>query len=229
MIKLNKKNILFVGIISIILIMVLGCTSHSVNQYSYNTTQETNTTDNIITTATENIEIQKEKIDSKVSARDWYNIAKEDALLWRTDSKLIEIHGDNKPYDSYYKVDGKTDKWEYYFISIPIQTKYKVVVEKGEITQVTELEMSMSAKTLYKDVPTDNNWMIDSSAAVDTVNTKRGGFDLLSLNKNVKVNYILKLSGSKTVTPIVWTISYFPENYGQTLIENINAETGKSF
>jgi hypothetical protein len=157
---------------------------------------------------------------------DWYLTAKNEALTWRTDAKLIEIRGDNKGDKTYYTVDGSTDEWIYTFVSVTVLKTYKVVVKNAEITLKQEYDEPL-AKMLYDDSPDDASWVIDSTGAVNTVNTNSGGNDFLATISNVKANYLLKLEGMDVANPVFWTISYFPQNYGQSLTVYINGESGK--
>jgi len=225
---LNKNYFLIIGIVGIALMLALGCTTQSINKYSYETTQEQEVSEEpgVITEVTVPSEtIKTSPAAAYASAMDWYPVAKEEALKWRTDAKLIEIRGDNKENSEYIAIDGKSYKWEYSFVSVSKMAKYKLTVEKGKITKNDTYD-EPTAKMQYDSSPSGDMWVIDSTGAVETVNSKAGGSDLLLTRNNVKANYLLKIEGMNAASPITWIIGYYPESYGQSLVVQINGETG---
>lgn len=227
-IYLNKNYFLIIGIVGIALVLALGCTTQSINKYSYETTQEQEVSEEPGVTTEVTVPSETIKTAPAVvyaSAMDWYPVAKEEAIKWRTDAKLIEIRGDNKEDGKYIAIDGKSYKWEYSFISVSKLVKYKITVEKGKIIQNVTYDEPL-AKMQYETSPSGDMWVIDSTGAVETVNSKAGGTDLLATRNNVKANYLLRIEGMGAASPITWTIGYYPENYGQSLVVFINGETG---
>jgi len=204
---------------------MLGCTAQSTKQTTQAPSQETPETSASVSTAANTTVPVTPAVSATGSAMDWYPIAKAEALKWRTDAKLIEASGDNRNGKNYYAIDGKTDKWIYSFISVPILTKYRIIIEAGAITDMDNYDEPL-AKMMYDGSPSGDDWVIDSTSAVEIVNTKANGQDFISTISKIRANYLLKFAGMGAATPIAWTISYFPENYGQNFMTYVNGETG---
>lgn len=222
-----KKTFVILGIVVLLSILFLGCTTQSTKQYTQNEPQaqvQTTPAPQVTTPATVTESPKAPVIQEIGSAMDWYDLAEAEALKWRTDVKPIEISGDNRNGNNYLAVDGKTNKWSYFFVSVPVLMKYKVVVEKGVVTSTNQYDEPL-AKLMYDMSPSRDAWAIDSTAAVDIVNKKADGQAFLTTAKNIRANYLLKFAGD-SATKIGWTISYFPDNYAQNFVVYVNGETG---
>ena len=220
------KNYLVIGIIGLLLVLILGCTSQHTNKYSYETVQgQLQQENNSSMLVQEKIAVPAITQPSSASAMDWYHIALNEAVSWEKDAKLIEVRGTNKDGSKYYPTTGETNEWIYTFVSVDSFSKYTITVREGVITATAKYDENF-ALALYNNSPSGNDWVIDSTGAVDIVNTKADGNSFLQTSTNIKANYLLRLSGD-LINPIEWTISYFPEHYSQNFIVYVDGKTGE--
>ncbi|MDD5182142.1 MAG: hypothetical protein PHC66_03160 [Candidatus Nanoarchaeia archaeon] len=221
---MEKKLFWIFGILVIVLVLMLGCTTQSTNNYDNSGQPASNEQ-----TANAPAETTIPAVTGTVlaSAMDWYSLAYDEARMWKTDAKIIEARGNNQNGNKYFPINGETNEWTYIFVSVSAFSKYQIEVKDGAITDKTEYD-EPSALGVYGNSPDGNAWVIDSTGAVDIVNTKAGGTSFLESTTNVKASYLLRFSEAEKVSPIEWTITYFPESYGQNFIVHINGENGET-
>jgi hypothetical protein len=217
------NRIFLFGIICIAALLILGCTTQQ------KTTAEVQQPSAAVQKTTpvigkiENVTVE-EKGPVVVSAREWYSIARDEALKWRTDAKLIEVSGTNQKKDgSFYPLDGKTDTWLYSFVSILLDKKYILTIQNGSITKNETVSMAMTS-ALYENAPDVGAWKIDSYSTVNTINDIGGGKNYLINTPEPIVNYLLTFEAGNP-GKVYWTISYNPQRLGQSLISVVDATT----
>jgi hypothetical protein len=214
------KNVLLVGVF-LIAVLLLGCTAQQ-KQEETKTITKIDTASPAMETVVQ-VPTPSETAATTIApetAKKGYPIAKDEALRWKTDAKLVEVSGTNKNGNTgYFPTDGKTDIWKYTFASVLYNVKYTITVTNGTITGKEEFETALG-KILYEGAPADTEWKIDSDSAVNTVNLLGGGNDYFINNPRPVVNYYLEFSNTGSV---VWTISYYPQKLGQSLINQVDA------
>jgi hypothetical protein len=221
-----KKISIFLAFTSLLFVgLIFGCTT-TTTEHTYEE-QITNNDfeDNTITEEKEIEEVIELTEVSVESAKEWYPTAKEEAKDWYSDAMLYEISGTNEIYgtrDDLYEADGRTDTWNYYFVSMSGLERLKVTVRYGEVVETTNPNVYVNVNNYYT-LPSDVEWEIDSYSAINTVNSGSEGTVFLTNDPNPLAKYRLKFDASEE--EIVWTITYNSQVFGETLTQHVNAVT----
>ena len=218
---MDNKIFLF-GVICIAALLTFGCTTQQ-KTHEVQPSEEVQAPAMPVQAITE-VTPAAEEGPSVASARDGYGIAKDEAIKWKTDAKLIEVSGTNqKTTGDLYLPDGKTDTWIYSFVSIIYNEKYVLTVKNGDIVKSETFSVA-SANAVYGTAPDISAWKIDSPSAIGTANKNGGGDDYLINTPEPIANYVLKFEAGNPGKAL-WTVTYNPQRLGQSLIVRVSATT----
>ncbi len=115
---------------------------------------------------------QPDSDNGRVTAKTWYPIAEEASLDWQDDAVLTSVTGNNLSLSDEYPCDGRTNRWNYYFVSVNSRMSLDITVINGKIDrqQDRELKHGITPYTdedlVWKmDLYPASEWQIDSDEA----------------------------------------------------------------
>jgi hypothetical protein len=116
-------------------------------------------------------------------AKEWYNLALDEAKKWHDDVKLMELHADNTSAAfrlvekeseiiaglKEAPMDGTAEIWKYYFMSQNADRPYMITISQGSLTENKEATMFLTKK--YEDLKNDSDWKLDSQETLELTKT----------------------------------------------------------
>ena len=235
-----KHTLLIVLLIGIIALMI-GCGSSSETPADTATAEESTVQEETNGQDTS----QPESDNGRVTAKTWYPIAEEASLAWQDDAVLTSVTGNNLSLSDEYPCDGRTNRWNYYFVSVNSRMSLDITVLNGKIDRQQDRELK-HGRTPYTDedlvwemdLYPASEWQIDSDEAAqitadlfqeDRGKSCEGLITYVLFNSKDSSNTVNSQDWIKDlINDIHWVISTDSEGGpGSSFQVDINARTGE--